>query len=471
MNETPETARSVNVGSYRLGAGDKLFMILGPCVIESEELALEVAREVASMGKRTGIPVIFKSSFDKANRTSVDSFRGPGLEEGMRILARVRERTGLPILSDIHSPEQAAIAGSVLDVVQIPAFLCRQTDLLVAAGRTGKAINVKKGQFMAPEDMAHAVKKVMSTGNQRIFLTERGSSFGYQDLVVDMRSIVRMKRLGFPVVFDATHSAQFPGAAGGKSGGDRTLAPHLARAAVAAGADGVFMEVHPDPECALCDGPNSLALADLESLALRLATIFRTVRQGEEPSIVAPASHEPLAARHELLNERLKKIRLVVFDVDGALTDGRITLGTNGFEIKSFDVRDGHGIKIAKRSGLELAMITGRTSDIVERRAQELGISKVYQGIKDKRPVLRQLLEENDLKPEQVAVLGDDVVDIPLFRIVGVGFTVPEAPVEVIGEAGYVTRHSGGRGAAREMIEMILRAQGKWDAAMARYYD
>jgi YrbI family 3-deoxy-D-manno-octulosonate 8-phosphate phosphatase len=355
-------------------------------------------------------------------------------------------------------------------VIQIPAFLSRQTDLLIAAGRTGRAVNIKKGQFQAPEDIEYAVRKVLSTGNQNILLTERGSSFGYRDLVADMRSILRMRRLGYPVIFDATHSAQFPGGGDGCSGGDRSFVAPLARAAVAAGVDGIFMEVHPDPDRALCDGPNSLALADLEPLVLNLCSIHKLV---PEPSLnaVAPVSRSKSPVAADSMEENLKKIRLIIFDVDGILTDGGITFGTGGLEIKSFNVRDGHGIKIAKRCGLDIALVTGRTSEVVQRRAEDVGVERVFQGIWDKKPVLAQLLEELKLTADQVAVMGDDIVDIPLLRRTGVGFTVPEAPVEVRREADYVTRYPGGKGAVREILEIILKAQGKWEAAMARYYE
>lgn len=447
---------------------DQLFFIVGPCVLESEQLAREVAREVARLAQATGAPFFFKSSFDKANRTSVESFRGPGIETGLAILARVREETGLPVLSDIHMPRQAVRAAEVLDMIQIPAFLCRQTDLLIAAGETGKWVNVKKGQFLSPDDMKHAVQKVRSTGNDRIIVTERGSSFGYQDLVVDMRSIVRMKSFGIPVVFDATHSAQLPGRGEGCSGGDRSLVPPLARAATAAGADGIFLEVHPDPDRALCDGPNSLALHDLEALVETLLEIKKlTCAQITKPRQGKTSSQ--LRTVERTLQEKLQKVRLLLLDVDGIMTDGRIIFGSEGLEIKSFDVRDGHGIKLARRGGLDLAVVTGRVSEIVPRRAAELDISRVYQRIWDKRPVLEDLLTELGLDADQVAVMGDDVVDIPLLRRAGVGFTVPEAPLEVLLAADYVTRRSGGRGAVREVIEMILKAQGKWDAVLARY--
>jgi 2-dehydro-3-deoxyphosphooctonate aldolase (KDO 8-P synthase) len=471
MDDQMPSPAPLEVGNYRLGGDGELFLILGPCVIESERLTLEIARELARIHQATSMPVIFKASFDKANRTSVDSFRGPGLENGLAILKLVKKQTGLPIISDIHSPEQAEQAGRVLDVIQIPAFLSRQTDLLIAAAKTGKAVNIKKGQFQSPQDMIHALKKVLSTGNDRIMITERGATFGYHDLVADMRSIVRMKRFGFPVVFDATHSAQFPGRGEGRSGGDRSLVPPLARSGVAAGADGIFMEVHPDPDQALCDGPNCLALADVEALASNLQAIHKLIPRHEFSTANLKATKQGEKPEEPPLEDRLKKIRLIIFDVDGVLTDGRITFGSGDLEIKSFDVRDGHGIKIAKRCGLEVAMVTGRLSEVVPRRAQDLGVELVFQHIFDKRPVYAELLEKLNLGPEQVAIIGDDVVDIPLLRRAGVGFTVPEAPEEVRREAHYVTRHRGGQGAAREMIEMILKAQGKWDGALARYYE
>jgi 2-dehydro-3-deoxyphosphooctonate aldolase (KDO 8-P synthase) len=471
MPQQVEAGGSFEVGPFRLVCGRGLFFVIGPCVIESKQLAIDVALEVARICRVSGTPILFKSSFDKANRTSVSSFRGPGLMAGLEVLAEVRERTGLPVVSDIHTPDQAPIAAEVLDVIQIPAFLSRQTDLLLAAGRTGKPVNVKKGQFQAPGDVEHSISKILSTGNNRIIVTERGSSFGYGDLVADMRSIVWMKRFGFPVLFDATHSAQFPGRGDGASGGDRSVVPALARAAVATGADGVFLEVHPDPDSALCDGPNSLRLADLESLLSNLIEIRKVVPSGDQSKPAAEKEAGAEKALESWLDERLKKICLIIFDVDGVLTDGRITFAGSETEIKSFDVRDGHGIKIAKRCGLESALVTGRTSEVVSRRAAELGITYVFQNVWDKKPVLAQLLKDLHLDADQVAVVGDDVVDIPMLRRAGVGFTVPDAPDEVRSVSDYVTRHRGGYGAAREVVEMILRAQGKWKDALTRYYE
>ena len=250
------------------------FVLAGPCVIENREITLATASALAAVAARLGLPLVFKSSFDKANRTSVTSFRGPGLDEGLSILAEVKRETGLPVVTDIHHPEQAAPVAEVADVLQIPAFLCRQTDLLVAAAATGRVVNIKKGQFLAPWDMKNAVDKVRASGNDNVWLTERGSTFGYNNLVVDMRSITEMKKFDVPVVFDATHSVQIPGGLGGASGGQREYVPVLASAAVAAGADGVFMETHPDPDKALCDGPNSLPLDRMEGLLARLKNIW-----------------------------------------------------------------------------------------------------------------------------------------------------------------------------------------------------
>jgi 3-deoxy-8-phosphooctulonate synthase len=265
------------VGSIPVGPGAPLLLIAGPCVLESAEIVKEVALEMKAIAARLGVSYVFKASFDKANRTSLASFRGPGPEQGLRILGRLREEVEVPILSDIHEPVQAEMAVNVLDILQIPAFLCRQTDLLTAAARTGKVVNIKKGQFVTPWDMVNAIDKVRSAGNERILLTERGTCFGYNNLVVDMRSLPVMRSLGFPVVFDVTHSIQLPGSAGSHSGGQREFIPALARAAMAAGIDGLFIEVHPDPDKALCDGPNSLPLAEVEPLLKKLLAVRQAV--------------------------------------------------------------------------------------------------------------------------------------------------------------------------------------------------
>jgi len=256
-----------------IGAGAPLVLIAGPCVIESIEIVTETAAFLKKLSGDLNIPIIFKASYDKANRTSIRSFRGPGLTSGLDILAGVKREFDLPVVSDIHTADQDQPAAEVLDILQIPAFLCRQTDLLTAAAETGKPVNVKKGQFLAPWDMANVVEKLAEAGNRKVVLTERGAMFGYNNLVVDFRSLKIMQDLGCPVVFDATHSIQLPGGAGTSSGGQREYAPVLSRAAVAAGADALFMEVHPDPEKARCDGPNSLPLDSLYELVSELISI------------------------------------------------------------------------------------------------------------------------------------------------------------------------------------------------------
>jgi len=271
--------KPVRIGSLSVGGGSPLAFILGPCVIESASHALETASAIREIASRCSVPVIFKASYDKANRTSITSFRGPGLDAGLRILADVRARTGLPLLTDIHEPAQAAAAAEVVDVLQIPAFLSRQTDLLVAAARTGKAVNVKKGQFLAPKDMTHVIAKITGSGNESVLVTERGVSFGYNDLVVDMRALPMLRALGYPVVFDVTHSLQLPGAGDGVTAGLAQYIEPLASAGVAAGVDAVFMEVHADPSKAKSDAANALRLDRLEPLIMKLKRIDAAARE------------------------------------------------------------------------------------------------------------------------------------------------------------------------------------------------
>ncbi len=263
----------------KIGGDNPLILIAGPCVIENEEITLRSAEFLRELTEQLGIPFIFKSSYDKANRSSLNTYRGPGLERGLRVLEKVKEKTSVPILADVHSPEEVKPAAEVLDVIQIPAFLCRQTDLLIRAAETGRAINIKKGQFMAPFDMKNVVEKVTSTGNHRLLLCERGVSFGYNNLIADMRSLVIMREFGYPVVFDVTHSLQLPGGEGKCSGGQREFIPHLARAAVGVGIDGLFLEVHPDPDQALCDGANMLNLDSVAGLLKEVKKIDEIVKK------------------------------------------------------------------------------------------------------------------------------------------------------------------------------------------------
>lgn len=269
--------RDIKVGNVIFGK-DNLGIIAGPCVIENRDHSLEMSYAIKEVSEDVGIPIIFKSSFDKANRTSIKSFRGPGIDEGIRILSDVKTETGLKVLTDIHSPEQAGLVSNVVDIIQIPAFLSRQTDLLIAAAKTGKPINIKKGQFLAPWDVEHIVKKMEESGSQNILLTDRGTQFGYNNLVADMRAIPLMKQFGYPVIFDATHSAQLPGGSGGHSSGMRDMIPTLARAAVAAGCNGVFMEVHNDVDKAKSDAATQWPLDKLALLLIELKKIYNSLR-------------------------------------------------------------------------------------------------------------------------------------------------------------------------------------------------
>lgn len=271
--------RKISLGPVSIGGGGPLTLIAGPCAIESEKHARDMAEALCRLTGDLGMPFVFKSSYDKANRSSVGGFRGPGLARGLEILGAIRKDFSVPVLSDVHGETEIAPAAEVLDVLQIPAFLCRQTDFLLAVGRSGKPVNVKKGQFMAPWDMQNVVDKVASTGNRDVILTERGASFGYNNLVADMRALPIMRWTGMPVVFDATHSVQLPGGKGGCSGGDREMALVLARAAVAAGVDGVFLEVHDNPDAALCDGPNMIPLGELRGLLETLMELDAVVKK------------------------------------------------------------------------------------------------------------------------------------------------------------------------------------------------
>lgn len=269
--------KRIKLRNFEIG-GDKLTIMAGPCAIESQDILNRTAEKLKEITEKLGINYIFKSSFDKANRSSITSFRGPGLEKGLEMLAKVKSEFDLPIVTDIHNPNQAAVVAEVADVLQIPAFLCRQTDMLVAAAKTGKIINIKKGQFLAPEQMLPLIKKVEDSGNSNILVTDRGTSFGYNNLVVDFRGIQIMQQFNYPVVFDATHSVQLPGANGTSSGGDRRFVPLLAKSAMAAGANALFFEVHPDPDCAKCDGPNMIPLDKAETLFRHCKEIFELVR-------------------------------------------------------------------------------------------------------------------------------------------------------------------------------------------------
>jgi len=271
--------KKIKIGKAVMGGGEPFVLIAGPCVIEDEEQTMAIARDLKKLTEKLGIFFIFKASYDKANRTSLDAYRGPGFEEGLEILKKIKDKLGIPVLSDVHRFEEIEKAADILDVIQVPAFLCRQTDFIIEVSRKAKVVNIKKGQFLAPWDVAHIIRKVVSTGNENLLITERGTTFGYNNLVSDFRSIAVLRSLGYPVAYDATHSVQLPGGAGEASGGEREMIPGLSRAAVAVGVDALFMEVHPRPDEALCDGPNSLALSALPGLLRVLKAIDGIVKE------------------------------------------------------------------------------------------------------------------------------------------------------------------------------------------------
>lgn len=282
MSKIVRAAQTATLGdNLTIGKGHPLVLIAGPCVIESFETTYNIAKFLKELTAALKIPFIFKTSYDKANRTSITSYRGPGLEEGLAIISKIKEKLGIRVLSDVHCVREIPLVAPVLDILQIPAFLCRQTDFIVAVAKTGKPVNIKKGQFLAPWDIQPVIDKVTSVGNPQVIVTERGVSFGYNNLVVDFRSLAIMRSLGVPVIFDATHSIQLPGGAGTCSGGQREFAPLLARGAVAVGVDGVFLEVHSNPDRALCDGPNSMRLDDLEGLLVQLKAIHQCLNEGQ----------------------------------------------------------------------------------------------------------------------------------------------------------------------------------------------
>jgi len=271
--------KKIKIGKAVMGGGEPFVLIAGPCVIEDEGKTMAIARDLKKLTEKLGIFLIFKASYDKANRTSLDAYRGPGFEKGLEILKKIKDKLGIPVLSDVHRFEEIEKAADILDIIQVPAFLCRQTDFIIEVSRKAKVVNIKKGQFLAPWDVAHIIRKVVSTGNENLLITERGTTFGYNNLVSDFRSIAVLRSLGYPVAYDATHSVQLPGGAGEASGGEREMIPGLSRAAVAVGVDALFMEVHPRPDEALCDGPNSLALSALPGLLRVLKAIDGIVKE------------------------------------------------------------------------------------------------------------------------------------------------------------------------------------------------
>ena len=472
---------------------DALFLIAGPCVLEDDGLNLGVGEYLARLSERIPGGVIFKASFDKANRSNVAAHRGPGIDEGLQALDRVRAATGLRILTDVHEPAQCAVAAQVVDVLQIPAFLCRQTDLLEAAGATGRPVNIKKGQWMHPEGMRGAVDKVRGAahGHDRseVAVTERGTFFGYGDLVVDMRSFPRLREAcAAPVVFDATHSVQRlrSGRTRAPAGEREEFIPTLALAAVAAGAQGLVSGNASRPRSrtqrwtqhAPPHRPGSAARPDRRCVGevptmRRNGAGRRGSRAAGRDGRVSARATAARRASSAIDPHVARRIRLVGLDVDGVMTDGGIYLGDvagAALEFKRYDIQDGLGVFLLRQSGLLVAIVTGRVSRSVELRAQELRADDLYQdGQARKLPGLLRILERRGVSLAETAFVGDDYPDLAIMRAVGLPVAVANAVPAIKRVAALRLQRAGGTGAVREFAEVLLRARGQWDDVVEQY--
>ena len=450
--------KEINISKDVVIGGNRPFVLIaGPCAIESESMTMEVASTLKAICSKLNIPFIFKSSFDKANRTSLTAPRGVGIEEGLRILKRVKDELQVPVITDVHESYQCAKAAEVVDILQIPAFLARQTDLLLAAAQTGKTVHVKKAQFMAPGDMRNVVNKLIAAGNHNIMLGERGTSFGYNNLVVDMTGLVEMRQLGFPVVFDATHSVQKPGGQGSSTGGNRAMVPPLMRAALAVGVDAVFAEVHPDPDHAFSDGPNQLYLSSVEEIlkqAISIDLIAKEILKQDKPAEV-PAS----IPSKDIFREKADKIRVFLTDVDGVLTDSGMYYSNDGMETKKFNAHDGMGMQLIRRRGIKVGFITSENTDIVRNRFNKLKLHYLYQGGREggKLATALEICELEGIGLDQVAYIGDDLNCKELLQAVGLAACPQDALDEIKQIPGiYVMSKKGGEGCVRELIDLIF---------------
>ena len=439
---------------FDIGGNNRFVLIAGPCAIETEEMTMEVARTLKEICEELQIDLIFKSSYDKANRSSVKSPRGVGLERGLQILQRVKTELNLPIITDVHETWQCVEVAKVADILQIPAFLSRQTDLLVAAAKTGKIVNVKKGQFMAPWDMKNVIDKLRDSGNENILLCERGSSFGYNNLVVDMTGLVEMRSYGYPVVFDATHSVQKPGGQGTSTGGNREMVPYLMRAALAIGVDAIFAEVHPDPDHAFSDGPNQLYLSGIREIlvqAIAIDNITKNISSDYKPHL-----HN---AEHGTRNTEHGTIKLLLTDVDGVLTDSGMYYSEAGDELKKFNTHDGMGLQLIRQKGIKTGIITSEDTRLVERRFQKLKLDYLYQGKREggKLSVVKEICEKEGISLKEVAYIGDDVNCLELLSSVGLAACPSDALDTIKNIPGIIQmKKKGGEGCVREFTELIM---------------
>ena len=459
MNDT----RKINVlNKFDIGGNSRFVLIAGPCAIESEEMIMEVAAELKKICSELNIHLIFKSSFDKANRTSVKGRRGVGMEKGLQILKRVKDELDLPVITDVHETWQCPVVAQVADMLQIPAFLSRQTDLLVAAAKTGKIVNVKKGQFMAPWDMKNVIDKLLDSGNENILLCERGTSFGYNNLVVDMTGLVEMRSYGFPVVFDATHAVQKPGGQGTSTGGNREMVPYLMRAALAVGVDAIFAEVHPDPVNAFSDGPNQIHLSKIREI-LEQAILIDNITKGiynQEPEIKSRDVEKPTTAHLSSGRGVEGEVKLFLTDVDGVLTDAGMYYSENGDEMKKFNTHDGMGLQLIRAHGIKTGIITSENTKMVERRFAKLKLDYLYQGKREggKLASAIEICEKEGISLAEVAYIGDDINCLELLSNVGVAACPANALKAVKNIPGIIQMNKkGGEGCVREFIELILK--------------
>ena len=440
-----------------IGGNRRFTLIAGPCAIESEAMTMQVAAELKSICEELNLQFIFKSSFDKANRTSGDARRGVGLNEGLRILRRVNDELGIPIITDVHESHQCARVAEVTDLIQIPAFLSRQTDLLVAAAKTGKPVFVKKAQFMAPGDMRHVIDKIVAEGNQKILVGERGSSFGYNNLVVDMTGLPTLREFGFPVVFDATHSVQKPGGQGGSTGGNREMVPYLMRAALAVGVDAIFAEVHPDPDNAFSDGPNQLYLSAAKEI-LQQATAIDDLTKSFLAKGALPKTVIPIADI-ETFETKASRIKLFLTDIDGVLTDAGMYYGNDGNEIKKFNAHDGMGMQLIRKRGIKVGLITSENTQIAINRFNKLKLDYLYQGGREggKLATAMEICEKEGITLQEIAYIGDDLNCKELLESVGLAACPQDAIDEIKQIPGiYICSKKGGEGCVRELIDKIF---------------
>jgi len=451
-----ETYKINVLDRFDIGGNNRFVLIAGPCAIETEEMTMEVASSLKAICEELHIHLIFKSSYDKANRSSVKSPRGVGLERGLQILQRVKTELNLPIVTDVHESWQCTEVAKVADMLQIPAFLSRQTDLLVAAAKTGKIVNVKKGQFMAPWDMKNVIDKLRDSGNENILLCERGSSFGYNNLVVDMTGLVEMRSYGYPVVFDATHSVQKPGGQGTSTGGNREMVPYLMRAALAIGVDAIFAEVHPDPDHAFSDGPNQIYLSSIREILIQAIAIDNITKNISSDYI---PEHGTRNEEHGARNAEHGTIKLLLTDVDGVLTDSGMYYSEAGDELKKFNTHDGMGLQLIGQKGIKTGIITSEDTKLVERRFQKLKLDYLYQGKREggKLAAVKEICQKEGITLKQVAYIGDDVNCFELLSSVGLAACPSDALDTIKNIPGIIQmKKKGGEGCVREFAGLIM---------------